>query len=297
MKNGHYRLEVVQHIAQESPITLVFLHGGCHTAACWQQFQEWFARRGFSWVAPNLRGHGASAGRQGLAWYRLNDYVEDLYQVLERVQEPFLLVGHSMGGGLAQRLLCDIAQGTTNLPKPLGVVLLASATPAAWRMGLRPQSVLRHPGELIRALLKRDLHELVRDPRRVREYYFCGETEEDRVLACMRQLQGESIRVTFWDALHGPIAGENGPPNTIPVQVWGGREDTLIPPPLIEATAKAYGVPATFFPGGHDMMLDVGSMQVAEAIEAFARTLICGTGEVREKPGTTRESGVIAPSL
>jgi pimeloyl-ACP methyl ester carboxylesterase len=42
------------------PVPLLFVHGGWHSAACWNNFLDFFAGAGYRAVALSLRGHGAS---------------------------------------------------------------------------------------------------------------------------------------------------------------------------------------------------------------------------------------------
>jgi pimeloyl-ACP methyl ester carboxylesterase len=46
----------------ELPVPLLFVHGGCHAAWCWdEQFLDFFAEKGFRPLAVSWRGHGLSA--------------------------------------------------------------------------------------------------------------------------------------------------------------------------------------------------------------------------------------------
>jgi pimeloyl-ACP methyl ester carboxylesterase len=71
-------------------------------------------------IAPDLRGHGASSvPEDGYSLDRLSDDIRQLCQDL--VPSPFVLVGHSMGGMVAQRYALD-------QPGDLaGLVLVATA--------------------------------------------------------------------------------------------------------------------------------------------------------------------------
>ena len=80
---------------------VVFAHGARHAAWCWMRhFLPYFAAHGFHAIAPSFRGHGKSTGRGELATLTLNDYVEDLRQVLSSLETRPVIVGHSMGGAV-----------------------------------------------------------------------------------------------------------------------------------------------------------------------------------------------------
>ena len=56
----------------------------------------------FELIAPDLRGHGGSQNRPGQ--YRLDDYVGDIVALIQSLERPVLLMGHSLGGMVVLRL-------------------------------------------------------------------------------------------------------------------------------------------------------------------------------------------------
>ena len=84
--------------------TLLLVHGAWHGAWCWERFVPWLEARGYRVVAPDLRKHGAKTDRAGLRWTRIGEYVEDVSGVLDGLSGP-VVVGHSMGGLIAQKVL------------------------------------------------------------------------------------------------------------------------------------------------------------------------------------------------
>jgi pimeloyl-ACP methyl ester carboxylesterase len=91
----------------DSP-TMLFVHGAWHSSWCWKE--KFFAAfDGYSLIAPSLRGHGASAGRERLKDWRLRDYVEDVASVAADLRassgvDP-IVVGHSMGAFVVLKYL------------------------------------------------------------------------------------------------------------------------------------------------------------------------------------------------
>lgn len=246
---------------------IVLLHGGNHGAWVYaDHFLPWFHSHNMRAYALSLRGHGASDGRSRLRWHSMREYVEDVAQVVrERVGDRrFVLVGHSIGGGVVQSYLLR-----GDLPQPVGMVLLNTTTPAGWRkLVLMPGGILRHPLDVLRILVHFDLRYLTSTEERVREYFFSPDTPEAIVSSCKARLHGESFRA-LWDLLALRI-----PSTAIPIQVLGSESDGCMPPDLIKALADTYGVTAQLFKGGHDSMLDTDWERFAAEIAAFAA--ICG---------------------
>ncbi len=83
----------------EGPRLLVLLHGLGATRKVWTKFvaaNRWTG----SWIAPDLRGHGASAHTGD---YSLNAHAGDVAELV-RGAEEIVVLGHSMGGAVALAL-------------------------------------------------------------------------------------------------------------------------------------------------------------------------------------------------
>ena len=103
-------LEVIsrQPPAKVSPrnTPLLFLHGAYAAAWCWDEhFLSFFAERGYACHALSVSGHGASPGRERLDSFGIDHYVRDVAEVAEQLPAAPVLIGHSMGGMVAQKYL------------------------------------------------------------------------------------------------------------------------------------------------------------------------------------------------
>src|SRR5262245_42835939 len=105
---------------RETKPPLLFVHGYFALAVTFERMMPWFAARGHRCCAPDLRGHGASVSDIPLGRISIHDYVEDVARIAREMENP-VIVGHSMGGLIAQMLAA----------KGLGraIVLLAPAPP------------------------------------------------------------------------------------------------------------------------------------------------------------------------
>ncbi|MEY4580034.1 MAG: hypothetical protein RL701_4737 [Pseudomonadota bacterium] len=95
----------------QAPILMI--HGMCCTGDVWAQFRSFFEARGAKVYTPTLRPEERvnmhAKPPRSLSKLSLNDYVSDLEQEVERIEretgETPAVIGHSMGGLLAQALL------------------------------------------------------------------------------------------------------------------------------------------------------------------------------------------------
>jgi pimeloyl-ACP methyl ester carboxylesterase len=112
--------------------TVVFIHGAQQDHSCWLLQSRWFAHHGYGVLAPDLPGHGRSAGAPLTSVEALADWIIALLDDLGIVQAG--LIGHSMGSMIAldaasrypQRVTA-IALIATAVPMPVSPALLGAA--------------------------------------------------------------------------------------------------------------------------------------------------------------------------
>jgi pimeloyl-ACP methyl ester carboxylesterase len=82
--------------------TFVMIHGSWHCGWAWQGVMCHLGEKGHITHAPTLPGHGPQAARQGI---RHQDCVSAVITYIhERALEDIVLVGHSFGGTVVQKL-------------------------------------------------------------------------------------------------------------------------------------------------------------------------------------------------
>jgi len=258
------RLEVITHKPKTSvhSTPILFVHGAWHGAWCWENFQPYFAERGYESHALSLRGHGESEGRDGIrARHRGADYVADVAQVASQLPRPPVLIGHSMGGYVVQKYL-----ETQTAP---AAVLLAPA-PISGVLKFFVRVALRHPLSSLKAHLTWNGYALVETPPLAREAFFSAGLPQDDVNRHFARLGQESYRAGLDMALFAlPQPRKVSPP---PMLVLGAENDAVFTRAEIETTARAYNAQIEFFPNmAHDMMLEPGWQQVAERIIAWLK--------------------------
>jgi len=105
---------------------LLMVHGAFHG---WWAYRRWlgtFAALGFPSYALSWRGHEGSAPLtpEGLCSAGMADYAEDVQSAMAAIGEPLVLIGHSLGGLVAQMV-------TARSSMVRALVLVGSAGPAA----------------------------------------------------------------------------------------------------------------------------------------------------------------------
>jgi pimeloyl-ACP methyl ester carboxylesterase len=239
------------------PTPLLFVHGSYSGAWVWDRhFLPFFAAQGYEAQALSLRGHGTSAGRELLPSCRLRDYVADLEQVAAALPRPPVLIGHSMGGMVVQKVLHRrrVPAAVLMAPVPphglLGSLLgMAMTNPVlyremAWAQALGPRSV---------------------NAWAVRRALFSDDTPDDEVRRYLDRFQPESTLVIL------DLLGLDLPPSrprlALPVLVLGAANDGFVFPGALAATAGTYGTRPEVLPEiAHAMMLDHGWERVARRI-------------------------------
>jgi pimeloyl-ACP methyl ester carboxylesterase len=265
-------LEVIDKgsISKSHSAPLLFVHGGQHAAWCWDEsFLDFFATNGYRPVAVSLRGHGTSPNPVSPRACSIADYVEDVCEVAERLPHAPVVIGHSLGGFVAQKYLESHAASAA--------VLIASAPPQGVGAGmLRTAAGLlrtstRHPWLSGRATLAGKSASGSNKPDRVREMFFSPHTPESLVVRYAERLEKEHIGRFALD-----MAFLNLPkPDRVstPMLVLGAQCDRSVTPREVRATARSYRTQAEIFPNmGHDMMLEPGWAAVAERIDTWLST-------------------------
>jgi pimeloyl-ACP methyl ester carboxylesterase len=123
----------------EAKDPILFVHGAGHAAWCWDNWMVAAAGAGHPAYALSLAGHGSSPG----SLYRstLGSYVEDVMRTIASLPSPPVIVGHSLGGLIVQKVL-------ERYPARAGV--LVAPIPGRPGVGTLASIARRHPEDLLR---------------------------------------------------------------------------------------------------------------------------------------------------
>jgi pimeloyl-ACP methyl ester carboxylesterase len=240
---------------------IVMIHGANEGAWCFDRFKAVFESLGFTCHAPDLVGHGtkAIAGGKNLVGVGMSDYRAELEVFLATVPPRPVLLGHSMGGVLAQQLA---AQGLAR------ALVLAAPAP---RAGILP------PTEAEKKL-DRDLIGLgafwktvINPDFDLARLYTLNRVPESEQRAVFDKFGPESGRaffeLFFWMFdLSGAMVDTGAV--TCPVLCLVGADDKIVSPQTARETAKSYR-DATFWEldgHGHMLVLEPGAKEIARRI-------------------------------
>lgn len=235
---------------------LLFIHGSYCAAWIWEtHFLPFFAGLGFDCHALSLRGHGGSDG--AVEWASLADYVADVAQVAASLDRPPVLIGHSMGGLVAQHV---VANGSP----ACGMALLASTPPSG--LGASSLHMMAHaPDVLFQLGLLQSLGPDMVSPNVMHRALFSDHTDPNHVVWMMNHLQKESTRISaelLMPARPWPPKGE-----PVPVLVVGGDADKFLPVSAFNETAKHWQGELHVLAGApHGLMADSHYWQPTAAL-------------------------------
>lgn len=256
------RLEVISsglaNRADQPP--LLFVHGAWHGAWCWDcGFLDRVAQQGYEVHAMSLRGHGNSEGYERLRTTRVRDYVDDISAVIDNLRAPPVVIGHSMGGFLAQKLM-----ERRRLP---GVVLMASLPPNGVA-GFVGKLLRTDPVGVLQANLTLNMKSVVSTSDRVKHLFF-SDFVSDTDVECFKAQMGDEAFLAYVDMMFADLCK---PAKGTPVLVLGAENDAIFSVETTRRIAEIYGTKPFIFPDmAHDMMLEAGWEKVADAIVDWIR--------------------------
>lgn len=235
---------------------LLFVPGLFAAGWMFERWLDYFAERGRAAFAVDLRGHGASdpvaAGDRGAVG--LGDYIDDALRAARRLGRV-VVVGHSMGGLIAQKLaesgVVDAAVLVSPAP-PRGIVLLS----------LR---LVARQSRYLPALLRS--HE-VRVRRADADAIILNRIPEAERAALFARFGPDSGRAGR-EIMLGAVTVD---PRRVrcPVFVLAGDEDRFVPLRVARRVAAKYAAPLRVMPGrGHLMMREPGWPEAAAEIETW----------------------------
>jgi alpha-beta hydrolase superfamily lysophospholipase len=268
--------------------------------------------RGCVVIAPDLRGHGQTAGdRQGVlgpgGWEALVDDVDSLARDLlaDRPGAPCVLLGHSMGSFVAQQLLAEhdltfsgvALSGSTWTAGPMARVGASLARFESWRQGPSAHSRLLHKllfGQHNRSFrpARTEFDWLSRDTEQVDAYIadpMCGFVLSNSGIAGMLRALRRFQRPTAVQQI----------PRDLPVYLFAGDRDPIQGRRGFERLVEAYNraglrrLCTRLYPEArHETLNELNRQQVEDDFLAWLESVLepqivtTRTGSSRREPHT-----------
>ena len=212
--------------------TMVLLHGAFVGGWCWEPFAAHFRAAGWHCLTPDLRHHEPGASLDALGRTGLNDYASDIAALIRALPEPPVLVGHSMGGLVCQKLA---AEGLA-----AALVLLAPSPP--WGLFSLTQGEIEARFGLLAAgaFWHRALHPSFRvaashaldklDPATQRDAFARFVPESGRAL----------FEILYWPLDFTRASAIDSRAIQCPVLFGVGSEDRVVPPTTVRTASRRY---------------------------------------------------------
>jgi pimeloyl-ACP methyl ester carboxylesterase len=238
---------------------VVLIHGMCARADLYAPARDAFEERGYTVHTPTLRYHELplQKGANKIAPLGLRDYTDDLVKLIASLDTPPLLVGHSLGGLLAQLAAARTRHAglVAACPSPAAGIFAAYPTPVrlssrVWRGGWPFEHFLQ----------SRPWAKPVYPPtwEQFRSHIANTQTEE-YAREVFDDLVCESGRVLCELAVPWLVRAKTARVDcatiTGPVLVIGAGADRIVPPRIARQTAARYQRGAYFEIPGSDHLV------------------------------------------
>ncbi len=251
--------------------TVVMIHGMWGTHAVWNNYRAYLEKRGYTCVVPDLRHHDVAPGDPppaALGETGLEDYVEDLEALISQLPEPPVIVGHSMGGLLAQLLaekglaraavlLTPASPAGINALK-LSVIRTLLSVQAQWAFWKKPMRLTFSEASY------GILHRL--DPQAQRAAYGTFVHESGRA----------AFEIGYWPLDINRASSVNAGKVRCPMLVVGAGEDRMTPAVVVRKVAEKYRHVSTYLEferHSHWILEEPGWEEVASAVEHWMSAL------------------------
>jgi pimeloyl-ACP methyl ester carboxylesterase len=236
---------------------ILMAHGMWHGAWCWECWQELFAGWGWESIAISLPGHGLSPVQRPLRECTLDYYLSFVRDEIERLPHKPILMGHSMGGAVAQWYLkyCDQT-------KIAAAALIAPwVADSAMKDGM-PLFFKLDPLGCMLMMLTWDARPLVRDPHVAARALISDEAtlppEE-----LFERLGSESALAAIQ---HNPPLWRPADQINIPMLIAAGEKDAVVSVNGLRNTANHYNAHIITVSAAHNLMMEKNYKETAGQI-------------------------------
>lgn len=167
---------------------IVMVHGAFVGGWSFEQFRKPFEAAGHHVLAPDLRGHAAGQASDQVVGVSIRDYADDIATLCASLATPPILIGHSMGGLVAQLAARRVA--------PKALVLLAPSPP--WGLaGWSVEEAFTAFGAQMASLLSNGAVEPSREVMRSASLSRMTRADAEPILDRLRPESAQAVRETL----------------------------------------------------------------------------------------------------
>ena len=247
--------------------TIVMIHGMWGSGWYWENFKGFFESKGYRCVIPTLRFHDMDPNAvpdPRLGTTSLLDYAEDLEKLIRELQVRPILMGHSMGGLLAQIL------GSRGLAKAL--VLLTPASPRGI-IALKP-SVIKSfwSGLTTWGFWRKPFRQTFAEAAYSMLNLMPFESQKSIYDQFVYESGRAASEIGFWIFDSKKAARVDESKVTCPVLIIAGEKDRIVPVSITRKIAEKYKRVSTYkeFPDhSHWVVGEPGWQEIAEYIKEW----------------------------
>jgi pimeloyl-ACP methyl ester carboxylesterase len=233
------------------------VHGAFVGGWSFERFRAPFEAAGHKVLTPDLRGHGAGEPPERVIGVSLSDYANDIAALCGRLTAAPILVGHSMGGLVAQLAARRV--------QPRALVLLAPSPP--WGLvGWSLEEGLTAFGAHMAGLFSNGAVEPSREIMRSVSLPRLSAEAAEPILARMRPESARAVHETLnWWLDPFMTSNIGAGPLPAPSLVITGEADQIHPPATGRLVAERIGGAFECFPGmNHWLVSEPGWEAVAD---------------------------------
>ncbi|MCU1407749.1 MAG: Alpha-beta hydrolase superfamily lysophospholipase [Glaciihabitans sp.] len=272
---------------------VVFIHGLWLHASSWQEWLGLFRAAGYEPVAPTWPGEHSTvaetrANPDDQANVDIDAATEHFARIIQDFSEPPIIIGHSVGGMIAEKL---IGQGMGSAGVAIDPAQIKGVLPMPLRQLRATLPVMINPANASRAV------SLTPDQFRFAFGNRLSRAESDELFE--KWSIPSPARPLFQTALvnfqlHSQAEVNTANNDRPPLLLIAGRDDNTEPEVIVDSTLKQYRDSAAItevrkFAGrGHSLTVDSGWRQVATETLVWLHGKGLGPRVVRRTSGTSR---------
>ncbi len=249
---------------------VVLIHGMWCSSASWDRVREMLEARGYDCYVPSLPAHDAVPDQPlQVARLSLRDYLDALEHFVAQIpdQRPPIVIGHSMGGLLAQQLARRVAS--------LALVLLTPA-PSWGIMGLRWSNFVAFARWMFSGAFWRNPYKPSFERAAISVFNGLAADRHRRVYEGLLHESGRAIfEIAFWWIDFSRAALVRSADIHCPVYVVNCGQDRLTPASVVRRVAARYpqSTQRSYPDRGHWVIDDEETEEMMHAICGWLRPI------------------------